>query len=155
MTESTIPEIWNRLNRYLSEKAPILASHLRVASLPAIFGPNSLAIRFSSEYNHAYEACDGEANLRRIEDALKQVTGMPIKVYFELVTSSGPGFPAPPPVAARVPQAADRKKQLMRLPLFRRAGEALGAQIWHVDEDFHPMAPPRPAAEPEADPDEI
>src|SRR4029079_19550777 len=141
LTESTIPEIWNRLNRYLSEKAPILASHLRVASLPAIFGPNSLAIRFSSEYNHAYEACDGEANLRRIEDALKQVTGMPIKVYFELVTSSAPGFPAPPPVAARVPQAADRKKQLMRLPLFRRAGEALGAQIWHVDEDFHPMAP--------------
>jgi DNA polymerase-3 subunit gamma/tau len=155
LTEASIPEIWRRLNRYLTDKAPILATHLKLANLPAIFGPNSLAIRFSSEYNHAYEACDGEANLRRIEDALKQVTGAPIKVYFELVSRSAPGIPATLPSAARMPQAADRKKQLMGLPLFRRAGEALGAQIWHVDEDFNPIAPPRPAAEPEADPDEI
>lgn len=133
----------------------MLATHLKLANLPAIFGPNSLAIRFSSEYNHAYEACDGEVNLRRIEDALNQITGKPIKVYIELVTGSVPGVPAAPPAAARSPQAADRKKQLMGLPLFRRAGEALGAQIWHVDDDFNPIAPPPPVAEPEADLDEI
>ncbi len=46
LTESTVPEIWKRLNHYLSEKSPILANHLKLASLPAIFGPNSLAIRF-------------------------------------------------------------------------------------------------------------
>ena len=28
----------------------------------------------------------------------------------------------------------------MGLPLFRKAGEALGAQIWHVDDDFNPVA---------------
>jgi hypothetical protein len=42
-------------------------------------------------------------------------------------------------------QASDRKKQLMGLPLFRKAGEALGAQIWHVDDDFNPVAPSRTA----------
>ena len=38
----------------------------------------------------------------------------------------------------------DRKKSLAALPLFKKAGEALGAQIWHVDDDFNPVAP-RPA----------
>jgi hypothetical protein len=42
-------------------------------------------------------------------------------------------------------QGSDRKKQLMWLPLFRKAGEALGAQIWHVDEDFNPAVPSRTA----------
>ena len=29
----------------------------------------------------------------------------------------------------------------MSLPLFRKAGEVLGAQIWHVDDGFDPVAP--------------
>jgi DNA polymerase-3 subunit gamma/tau len=156
LTESSIPEVWRRLNRYLSEKAPILANHLKGAILPAIFAPNSLAIRFSAEYNQAYEACDSEANLRRIEEALSQITGTPIKAYFELVADSTPGVSPPPAAtAARVPEVADRKKQLMGLPLFRRAGESLGALIWHVDDDFNPIAPPRPTPELESDPSEI
>ena len=54
-------------------------------------------------------------------------------------------------------QPADLKKQLMNLPIFRKANEALGAQIWHVDDEFNPVAPPRPTANPnpEDDPDEI
>lgn len=153
LTESSLPEVWRRVNRYLTEKAPMLATQLRMASLPAIFAPNSLAIRFSSEYNHAYEACDTEGNLRRVEDALLRVTGRPVKVHCDLVTDAAPtplgDVPVPPP-----PPAGDRKKQLMGLPLFRKAGEALGAQIWHVDEDFNPVAPPRPAGPAEDDPDE-
>jgi hypothetical protein len=39
----------------------------------------------------------------------------------------------------------DRKRTLQALPLFKKANEALGAQIWHVDEDFNPVVPPRPA----------
>jgi len=155
LTDATLPEIWARLNRYLSAKSPILANHLKLANLPAIFGPNTLAIRFSTEYNHAYEACDGEANLRRIEDALQRVVGSPVKVGIDLVTESPPPMSSDPPISR--PHAGDRKKQLMGLPLFRKAGEALGAQIWHVDEDFNPVVPRRPTSDtnPQADPDEI
>ena len=41
----------------------------------------------------------------------------------------------------------------MGLPLFKRANTALGAQIWHVDEEFNPEAAPRKkeAATSEAD----
>jgi DNA polymerase III subunit gamma/tau len=155
LSETALPEIWIRVNRHLGQKSPMLASHLKLAKLPAIIGPNSLAIRFHSEYNHAYEACDdGDANQRRIEECLNRIVGTPIKVFFELVTGLETG--ATPSAATRVAPAGDRKKQLMELPLFRRAGEALGAQIWHVDDDFNPVAPPpRAATGPEADPDEI
>ena len=41
LTESTLATVWERLIHHLSEKAPILASQLKLANLPAIFGPNS------------------------------------------------------------------------------------------------------------------
>jgi DNA polymerase-3 subunit gamma/tau len=144
LSESTLPEVWGLLIRSVSDKAPILANHLKFASSYAIFGPNALAIRFHSEYNHAREACSSEANTRRIQDALTSVTGHPAQVRFEQVSG-----PAPAPEAARATRSVngtgDRKKQLMGLPLFKKAGEALGAQIWHVDDEFNPAAPPREA----------
>ena len=46
---------------------------------------------------------------------------------------------------------------MMGLPLFKKAGESLGAQIWHVDDEFNPAAPPRKpgaaSSDPEAEPD--
>jgi DNA polymerase-3 subunit gamma/tau len=138
----------------------MLASHLKFAILPAIFGPNSLVIRFPAEYNQAYEVCDREENLRRIAEILERECGRPIQVNCELVTGSLPTSSQDSNGAMGTPrptQTGDRKKLLMGLPLFRKAGEALGAQIWHVDDDFNPVAAPRPAAapEPDSDPDEI
>jgi hypothetical protein len=95
-----------------------------------------------------------EGNTRRIEDALHKITGQSVTVRFELVTAP---LAVPAPVASNPPAtpAADRKKQLQSLPLFRKANESLGAQIWHVDDEFNPGAPSRPATNPETDTDEI
>src|SRR5262249_41326887 len=128
----------------------ILANHLKFANSPAIFDPNALEIRFVTEYTHAYEACASEAGTRRIQDALAKGTGQPATVRFELTTG-------PPPTPPAGPNGPDRKKQLMNLPLFRKAGEALGAQIWHVDEEFNPDAAPKQPGTvptPDAEPDE-
>jgi DNA polymerase-3 subunit gamma/tau len=141
LTESTLPELWRRLIHYLGEKSPILANHLKFASPPAIFGPNSLAIPFPSGYNHAREACSSEGNTRRIADALTRLTGQPARVRFDQAT--GPAQTIPDSPTGGLASAADRKKQLMGLPIFKKAGEALGAQIWHVDDEFNPAAPPR------------
>jgi DNA polymerase-3 subunit gamma/tau len=152
LTELTLPGVWERANHYLTEKAPMLASHLKFASLPAIFGPNSLVLRFNSEYNHAYEVCDSEENLRRIEEALKSVTGTAVAVHCELETDRMPlGAGAEMMLPTTRSQVVDRKRQIMELPIFRKAEEALGAQILHLDEDFNPIAPPRPAADPDLD----
>jgi hypothetical protein len=48
----------------------------------------------------------------------------------------------------------------MGLPLFKKAADVLGAQIWHMDDDFNPAAPPSVPAtetdsEPETDPEEM
>ncbi len=61
---------------------------------------------------------------------------------------------APKPVATDAPKANEpaplRNKDLMDLPLFKAAAEALGAQIVKVDPGFNPLA--MPAATPDAVP---
>jgi DNA polymerase-3 subunit gamma/tau len=164
LSAATLADVWGTLVQFLADKSPILANHLKFALPPAIFGPNSLAIRFHSSYNDAREACATEFNLQKLQDALRKVTGQAVTVRVEAVGGPTPAAAraaAPPP-----PQPTDRRKQLMRLPLFQKAADALGAQIWHADDDFNPVAPPptaKPAAaepdedaepSPEADPDE-
>jgi DNA polymerase-3 subunit gamma/tau len=152
LSESTLPELWRRLIQYLSEKSPILANHLKFASSPAIFGPNSLAIPFHIEYNHAREACSSEGNTKRIEEALSKLIGQPAQVRFEEGTSPAltGGVPASPNG-----NGGDRTRELMARPWFKKASETLGAQIRHVDPEFNPSAPPQSAsAEMDSDPDE-
>jgi len=140
LSESTLPTIWKRLLVALSDRSPILASQLGNANSHAIFGPNSLVIRFGPDYNHLHEACSSEASTRRIQDVLASITGMPAMVRVER-TGAANGQPEIQTVAPATP--ADHKKRLMELPLFQKASEALGAQIWHVDDEFDPTAQTR------------
>ena len=78
-----------------------------------------------------------------MQDALKRVTGQQIAVRIETdpsaaaraATTVGPAHAglAPP----------NSKKALEALPLFKKAREALGAEIRAIDEDFNPFAAPR------------
>jgi DNA polymerase-3 subunit gamma/tau len=143
LTESTLGEVRDHFLRYMQEKFPILANHLRFASSYATFGPNSLAIRFAPGYNLHQDACGNEAGLQRIQESLRRVTGQVVHVRVELdPRAKAPERAAAAPVAT-LAQAGDRKKHLQSLPLFKKASQALGAQIWHVDDDFNPVAPPR------------
>jgi DNA polymerase-3 subunit gamma/tau len=157
LTEATLRDVWVRFLQNAEEKSPILAKHLRFASSYAIFGPNSLAIRFPSGYAHAYDACASESGVQRIQDILRRVTGQTVTVRVEFDRTAvapernGNTAPSPPPAPM------DKKKSLAALPLFKKASEALGAQIWHVDDDFNPTAPPtapRAAKDEEAATDE-
>jgi DNA polymerase-3 subunit gamma/tau len=154
VTEETVREIWSRLLQHFAEKSPILANHLKFALLPAIFAPNSLAIRFPVGYNHAYDACATERNVERIRDGLKLLTGQPVVVRLDLV--AGPAAPAAR-TDAPSPQPGLRRKELLNLPLFRKASEVLGAQITHVDDGFDPATPAggRPAPPADTDPPEV
>jgi DNA polymerase-3 subunit gamma/tau len=155
LSEATVLEVWERMIRYLAKKSPILANHLKSAGQAAIFGPNALVIRFSAEYTHTYEACATEASTQRLQEALQKITGQPALVRVERVTGALPGLPSPTAKAQPGNPVQERRKQLMSLPLFKKASETLGAQIWHVDEDFNPSAPPRPASTTPEDPDEM
>jgi len=141
LTESTLGEVWKRVLQLTGERYAILGNYLKTAHSHAIFGPNALAIRFSAEYNHQYDACASEASTKRLQEVLTAILGGPAQVRVERISGSAAG-----PQAAATNGAmsvGDRKKQLMSLPLFAKASETLGAQIWHVDDDFDPAAQPR------------
>jgi DNA polymerase-3 subunit gamma/tau len=154
LSENTLPELWSLLIRNLSARYPILANQLKSAIQPAIFGPNTLVIRFPSDYNHLREACDTEGNTLRIQDGLQQLTGKPVSIRMEVASETTSGSPARTLRNTSVNPVTERRKLLMTLPLFRKASEALGAQIWHVDEEFNPDAPPKPNASASEDLDE-
>ena len=146
LSESTLPEIWERVKGYLTEKGPVLAGYLKNANLPAIFGPNSLAIPFDPRYNHAHAACATEANTIRVQDALRRLTGQAVTVKFELKA----GLPPTESTHPRANAAQTRKRDLMQLPLFKKAAESLGAQLYGGDDDFNPVPPlPQKSAPPD------
>jgi DNA polymerase-3 subunit gamma/tau len=155
LTEETLASVWAGMCQYLSEKSPLLAVQLKSALPPAIFGPNSLAIRFHSSYNTAIDSCRSEQNLLKLGEALKKATGKPGQVKVEAVGGAPPPS-VPRPAANGTPMAAapagDRgKRHLQGLPFFQKAAQALGAQIWHVDEGFNPASVPSATAEPDDD----
>ena len=83
----------------------------------------------------------------RIQDLLRRVTGHTVTVRLEVDRSANAAANGVASVAA----PTDRKKSLASLPLFKKASDTLGAQIWHVDDDFNPLAPPpQPSSEPAA-----
>jgi hypothetical protein len=112
---------------------------LKAAGLPAIFGPNLLEIRFHPDYNHLHEACSAEPSLARIREAVRTACGRPVEIRVRLVDVPRSEKANSTPL---VNPAADKKRALMELPLFRRAAESLGAQIWHLDDAFNPEAAP-------------
>ena len=93
-----------------------------------------------------------------IRQVLKRVTGKEWSVRVEQLAGVTAG-PAPPGVAIP-PRPEQRAKDLLRLPLFRKAAEVLGAQLVRVDDGFDPHADREPvwsADGPTAapDPDEV
>jgi DNA polymerase-3 subunit gamma/tau len=153
LNETTLGEVWARLVQSLSEKAPMLAGYLRQANHPAIFGPNSLAIRFHTRYNLACEACRSELNLQKIQDALGKLLGGPARVRIDSVGGTPPPEPVRPTAGpANNGPPSDRKRTLQTLPFFKKAADALNAQIWSIDDGFNPVAAPPAAAA--AEPDE-
>jgi hypothetical protein len=123
----------------LEEVGPIRANHLRAAGLPAIFGPNSLALRFPAGYS-AYDYCADDRTTGLIQSALKRITGSDWSVRVDQASGTGNGS------HQRVGQPApDRRKDVLQLPLFRKAAEVLGVQLLKVDDGFSPATT---AAEP-------
>ncbi len=150
VSPETLPAVWERV---LQEVGPMRRGQLQFAGLPAILGPNSLAIRFPAGYSSAYDSCASESGVEVIQRALKRITHKDWLVRVEL--ANGPvGSPPPGAVPARPEQ---RTKDLLQLPLFKKAADVLGAQLVRVDEGFDPQAVPdaRPAADAAPDPDEV
>jgi DNA polymerase-3 subunit gamma/tau len=148
LSAENLPQVWLQT---LTQTPPMMRSELEKAGLPAIFGPNTLVLRFASEYNAQREHCQDPKRVEKVEGILRSLTGQPVTLRIE----SGGGAEAVSRPAAPVDQTDSsqsrhrrQRDEALREPLVKRAIEVLGAQIVRVDEGFG-TAPGSSAERPE------
>jgi DNA polymerase-3 subunit gamma/tau len=135
LTTESLRRIWQNM---LGQAGPMLAGCLQKADFPAIFAPNTLVIRFKSDYNNEREHCSDPARVGRLEEVLRRITGQPCQVRVEnaaasaLAKSPAPADEPTEPISPYRRQRAEAGQE----PLLKRAIETLGAQIVQVDDGF-------------------
>ena len=138
ITAANLPAIWSHV---VQDVGMVRGKHLETSGLPAIIGPNTLAIRFPTTYSAAYDSCATDASQEVFRRVLKKVTGKDCQVRVERTNEQAVGLPLTANVA---PNPPDRKKDLLQLPLFQKAMSTLGAQLMRVDDGFNPFSVPQP-----------
>lgn len=124
----------------------VLRSRLSEARSPAILGPNTLVLAFSSEYNAAYEYCSAPVNRQQIENALRATAGTDWTLRLERESSTMTSLSAEP--AASPGSTRVRWEQTMkRHPLLARASEILDAIPTSIDPEFGETVSRPPEAE--------
>ncbi len=135
LSAESMQQVWPEV---LAQLPPMLAGQLQKAGIPAIFGPNTLVIRFPAEYNACSEYCQGPNSTARLDEVLRKLTGQAWKLRIESVGGNG---------AARHPEAAEdterspsrnrrQREEAEKEPLIQRAMELLEAQVVRVDDGF-------------------
>jgi DNA polymerase-3 subunit gamma/tau len=144
LTPETMPAVWAEV---LQLAGKMLASDLNYANVPAIFGPNTLVIRFPAEYNKAQEHCQAPSSVSRVEAALKKLTGRSWSLRIETAPLPTGGVPAAPAPSAEARPRRNSREDAEKEPLVKRALEALGAQFVKVDEGFGAPVEEEPGSE--------
>ncbi len=135
VNSSNVNELWPRLK---AEAGPVIAARLsQTPLLPAIIGPNALAIRFPNGYTAALEYLREERNGEEIRKTLKKITGGDWQVRFEEMPADPKAVPTPSS-NGRGGGAASKRNDLLELPFIRAAVEILGAQLTKVEDGFDP-----------------
>jgi DNA polymerase-3 subunit gamma/tau len=146
LSEESLPRVWQEV---LAQAGPMLARELEKAGAPAIFGPNTLVLRFEPRYNAQREYCSEPTRVQRIEGLLRQITGHACQLRIESVGSGA--VAAPPEVAADAttsqPRSRLKRADVAHEPLLRRAADVLGAQVVHREEGFGAAPGPADAQE--------
>jgi DNA polymerase-3 subunit gamma/tau len=144
LTEETLPAVWQEV---LAQAPRMFASDLEKAGNPAISGPNTLVLRFPPRYNAAREYCQEASRVARVEEVLKRVTGQSWQLRIEAISG---GVSADPnsgdDTVTQQSRYRRQRAEAEQEPLLKRAIDALGAQIVHMDDEFGAARVARPAA---------
>ena len=129
---SRIQEMWTEV---CSRAKVMLGEALSKGEPIATSGPNDLVVRFPVNYNWARGYCEGPDRLTRVEAAVADVVGRPMRVRLvlgenpvtEVVNDAAEG-------SGRPATHRERMAEVLKDPLVRRTVELLGAHIVRVDE---------------------
>src|SRR5262249_22142523 len=124
----------------LAHVGGMLAGDLGKANMPAISGPNTLAVRFEPRYNAQREQCQDARSVVRIEETLRRLTGQTWSVRIESGVATGdrtaPSVRAAEESETSLVRTRRQRDEAMQKPLLKRAQDLMGAQIVRMDEGF-------------------
>jgi DNA polymerase-3 subunit gamma/tau len=126
-------EWWHAALKLLDDITADFAAH---ASGVATSGPNRLVVRFPAMYNSSKMYCERLDQREKLERAISQAAGRPLRLEFEMVQGDPPHGAPPPPVAGRQQQ----KRKVVKHPLVERAVELFDAEVLGVE--VPPNGPP-------------
>lgn len=135
LSADSLATAWPEILRQLP---PILARQVEKAGIPAIIGPNTLALQFPSEYNYERDHCQRPETTGKIADVLRKLTGRAWNLRID--SAGGPAAPRvavptePAEMAAVRPRSS--RAEVEKEPLVKKALELLSAQVLRVDEGF-------------------
>ena len=128
LTAENAAQVWLEALGRLSGLAIEQAKQFQRAAISA---PNRLEIHLRPAYTLAKTLCERPDQLAKIEQALADVTGSPIRVAF-VVSDDQPA--AAPTAPVRTVSPHQRLLEAAQHPLIQRAGELFGARAVRVDE---------------------
>lgn len=112
--------------------ADIVGTYLGQSHSCAIFGPKQLEILFPTRYDLGRRACERPEVLAKLESALQELTGEPIRLRFRTVAVEAESESSRPVAAP----PANRRKTIEDPadPLVAEVGRVFGVETWAVQE---------------------
>jgi hypothetical protein len=139
LTAESLPQVWAQTLATLASSGPggaLLVRELEKAAIPAISGPNSLVLRFPAAYNQAQDFGQDANRLRRLEEALRKMTGRPWTLRVESVATAADLQAPAVSESVTLPPRRSPREEAEKVPLVKRALEVFGATVQRVDEGF-------------------
>jgi DNA polymerase III subunit gamma/tau len=138
LSDANATEIWTAALAQLSGMVVDQAQQFERASSSE---PGRLVISFKPVYAFAKSICERPENFSRLQKALAEVTGQPVRLEFRLHEAEpAADMPAAP---ARAVSPHQRMLEVAKHPLVLRASELFGAQPLRVDEPADRQATPQ------------
>lgn len=135
LTTENLEVVWNQL----LASFPLSFRTALEKAIPAIFGPNRLAIRFPADYNVQQRHFLELGGVERLEGALLKLAQQKWSVQAELTEAgpeSRPSAAAQPAINTSSASRQQREDQALQDALVRRVKEVFRANFESVDEGF-------------------
>jgi DNA polymerase III subunit gamma/tau len=127
-TEQQASAFWRQT---LAEIGDMTADFAGRAERVAISGPNRLAVRFRKAYTQSLQYCERPEQRQKLEQTLSRIAGRNIRIDFAVLPDE-PALmaeEAPKPAARPVTSGRQRRQELLRHPLLRKASELFDTEI--------------------------
>jgi len=128
LTEPQAAAAWRQT---LAEIGDMTADFAGRAERVAISGPNRLVVRFRKAYTQALQYCERPDKRQKLEQTLSRIAGRNMRIDFAVLPDepSEAAAEAPKPAARPATSGRQRRQELNRHPLIRKASELFDTEI--------------------------